>query len=110
MTRPRPGACQRGHPYPDNLVIDNRGWASCRECRRESLRRWYRTHHVPATPDPVAIERATAGDPPARLTPRERTAAIQRLDTHGYSARQIAERIGCSPRTVHRARGRRATA
>ncbi|MEU0317082.1 helix-turn-helix domain-containing protein [Nocardioides sp. NPDC006273] len=107
---PRPDACQRGHPYPANLAIDNRGWKSCRQCRRDSWRRWYRAHYIPAAPDHVAVNRATDGDPPARLTPRERAAVIHRLDAYGYTARQIADRIGCSKRTVHRARGRRTPA
>jgi len=94
--------CVHGHPFPTNLRIDRRGWALCITCQRAS--------YTPVSPDPAAIERAAVGDPPERLTPRERTAAIHRLDTCGLTARQIAERIGCSPRTVHRARGRHTTA
>lgn len=101
-----PDACQRGHPYPENLVTDNRGWTSCRECRRVSYRRWYHAHYVPATPDEIAVERVVMGDPPSRLTPSERSAAIQRLAARGLTARQIAEQTRCSPRTVHRIRAR----
>ncbi|WP_282696304.1 helix-turn-helix domain-containing protein [Streptomyces sp. CC208A] len=90
--------CRHGHPFPDNLRIDTRGWAVCRTCERNT--------YTPAQPDEIAIERAIAGDPPPRLTPRERAAAIQQLSRHGYSARQIAERLRCTPRTVHRARTR----
>lgn len=37
----------------------------------------------------------------------ERHAAIAELDRQGMSAKTIAEQLGCSPRTVHRARNKR---
>ncbi|MDF2708152.1 MAG: hypothetical protein K0R62_3804 [Nonomuraea muscovyensis] len=98
--------CPHGHPYPENLVIDSRGWTTCRECRRAAWRCWYRRNYAPATPDEIAVDRAVMGDTPTRLTPRERTAAVQRLDRRGLSARQIAEHVGCTKRTVHRIRNR----
>jgi DNA-binding CsgD family transcriptional regulator len=92
-------SCLHGHPWPEHLGRDTRGWAYCRACQRRSY-----------SPDPAAIERAVAGYPPDRLTPRERTAAIQKLTRLGLSAPLIAERVGCSQRTVHRARTRAAAA
>lgn len=44
------------------------------------------------------------------MTPTERHAAIAGLDWQGLSARAIAELLGCSPRTVHRARSIRRAA
>jgi DNA-binding NarL/FixJ family response regulator len=95
-------ACRHGHPFPENAARDSRGWLYCRECNRVRARR------PAAEPDEAAIERAAAGDPPERLTPRERQAAITRLDQRGLSSAAIAERIRCSRRTVHRARSRAA--
>lgn len=45
-----------------------------------------------------------------RLTPAARHAAIAELDRQGLSARAIAEELGCSLRTVHRARAQRRAA
>ncbi len=57
--------------------------------------------------DPVAVDRACAGELPAgRLTVSERTAAVSRLTRSGLSARQVSARMGVSPRTVVRARRR----
>ncbi len=97
-------ACKHGHPYPENAARDSRGWLYCRECNRLRARR----NRDAVTPDTAAIDRAVAGDPPERLTPRERQAAITRLDQWGLSSAVIAERIRCSRRTVHRARSRAA--
>lgn len=44
------------------------------------------------------------------LTPAGRHAAIAELDQQGLSARAIAEQLGCSQRTVHRARSQRRAA
>lgn len=99
-------ACRHGHPFPENLAFGVNGWVFCRECRRIRDRARY----VPAHPDEAAIDRATAGDPPDRLTPRERHAAIHQLDARRLSAAVIAERVRCSTRTVHRARGQQRAA
>lgn len=40
----------------------------------------------------------------------QRHAAIAELDLLGLSAQQIAQKVGCSPRTVHRARAKRRAA
>jgi transposase len=37
----------------------------------------------------------------------QRHAAIAKYDRQGLSAQEIAKRIGCTPRTVHRARAKR---
>lgn len=41
------------------------------------------------------------------MTPAERHAAIAELDRQGLSAQAIAKQLGCSQRTVHRARSQR---
>ena len=41
------------------------------------------------------------------MTPAERHAAIAQYDRQGLSAHAIAAILGCTPRTVHRARAKR---
>lgn len=114
-------ACRHGHPFPQNRGWNDKGHLMCLECRRLIDRARYqpvprkpkqpgprRRHWEPVQPDPAAIDRAVAGDPPERLTPRERHAAIRRLDQRDYPAALIAEHVRCTPRTVHRARSRAA--
>lgn len=106
-------ACRHGHPWPQHLAYNNRDHAYCAECNRIRARASRRRTYVPVPPtepDPIAVERAVAGDPPDRLTASERAAAVLALTQRNVSARQIAERIGCSQRTVHRARSRYAAA
>ncbi|BBC30053.1 hypothetical protein SGFS_013470 [Streptomyces graminofaciens] len=103
-TTPDSPNCRHGHPFPLNLGSSENGHLICLECRRRRQREQAARAYVPAQPDVAAIERTVAGDPPARLTPRERHAAIHRLDRWGLSAAVIAERVRCSKRTVHRAR------
>jgi hypothetical protein len=105
LTTPDSPTCRHGHPFPENLGRNEKGHLICLECRGSRAPRQY---HVPAEPDPIAIERAVAGDPPEHLTPRERHAAIHQLDQWELPAAVIAERIRCSRRTVHRARSRTA--
>jgi DNA-binding NarL/FixJ family response regulator len=107
-TTPDSPACRNGHPFPENLTFDGRGGLICRECRRQTDHKKHLRRYQPAQPDEAAIERAAAGDPPERLTPRERHAAITQLDRQQLSSAVIAERVGCSRRTVHRARSRAA--
>lgn len=52
--------------------------------------------------DEIAVLRATAGDPPARLNPAERQAAVLQLRRQQLSGSEIARRIGCTDRTVWR--------
>lgn len=92
--------CRHGHPFPDNLGFNEKGHLICLYCRESRGV----SAPGPVEPDPVAIERAVAGDPPARLIPRERHAAIRQLASRGLSAAAIAERVRCSSRTVYRAR------
>lgn len=110
MSQPASPTCKHGHPYPDNLAHRPNGWAYCRACARIRSRNWFATNRAGAGPDDAAIARAVAGDPPARLTPRERHAAIAQLDAQRLPASVIAERVHCSKRTVHRARAKGATA
>lgn len=51
--------------------------------------------------DPVAVQRAVAGDPPGRLTPAERRAAVAQLHPRLSGAR-IAARLGVTDRTIWR--------
>ena len=113
-------ACRHGHPFPENAAHNSDGHLVCLECRRILERARYQpvpriaavgngervSYYLPVEPDHVAIERAVAGDPPERLTPRERHAAIRQLDRWDLSAAAIAERVRCSKRTVHRARAK----
>lgn len=103
-TTPDSPNCRHGHPWPENRRESSDGWSYCLECKRARQRRWWAENYPPEQPDEVAIQRATAGDPPGRLTQRERHAAIRQLDAKGLSAAVIAERVRCSKRTVHRAR------
>jgi hypothetical protein len=52
--------------------------------------------------DEIAVERACRGDRTIPLTRAEMAAAFTWLDSHGYSAAQIAERLGVQQRTVER--------
>ena len=99
-TTPDSPACRHGHPWPANQGRNEKGHLVCLACRRVRDRARYR----PAEPDEIAIERAVAGDPPDRLTYRERRAAIRQLDTWQLPAAVSAERVRCSRRTVHRVR------
>lgn len=101
-------SCRHGHAWPENRRENSNGWTYCLACKRARQRHWWTENNPPAQPDEIAIQRATAGDPPDRLTPRERHAAIARLDRRDLPAAVIAEHVRCSPRTVHRARSKRA--
>lgn len=54
--------------------------------------------------DEVAVERLIDGTLMRTPTSSELAAAIDCLDRRGYSARRIAERLGCTMRTVQRRR------
>lgn len=58
-----------------------------------------------ANTDWVAVDRAIHGIR-IRLNSREITEAVDYLSFHGHSAREIADRIGVTSRTVQRARAR----
>lgn len=57
--------------------------------------------------DEVAVDQAVAGCRRGPLTIAERRAVIDRLDVLGHSAAVIAERAGCTERTVVRRRKQR---
>ncbi|MCX5587590.1 hypothetical protein [Streptomyces erythrochromogenes] len=106
-----PPTCRNGHPYPEHLAHNNRGWAYCRACARAANRAHYHRNRPPAITDrrkavvdAAAIERAVSGDPPPRLTPSERAEVVAVLTRRGCSARQIAEHARCTSRTVDRIR------
>jgi len=114
-------ACRHGHPFPENVAHYPNGWLYCLTCSRIRGRNRPSTAqpqkisicrprrasvYQPVEPDEIAIERAVAGDPPGRLTPRERAAAIAQLDAWQLPAPVIAERVRCSRRTVYRVRSR----
>lgn len=48
--------------------------------------------------DPVAVERAVAGEPAGRLTVAEKEEAVRRLDRMGVGSSQIAARVGFASR------------
>jgi len=79
------------------VVGIHHGHGMCRRC-------YPFTSHGRAVVDQVAVERAVAGDPPARLTPRERRAAVAELTRRGLSAPQIAARVHVTVRAVERNR------
>lgn len=90
--------CPNGHPFPENQR-QRGGRIYCSACRIAQRRN-------PITLDPVAVERAIAGNPPAHLNHLEIAEAVLALDRDGYTARQIADRVGCCRRTVIRVRVR----
>lgn len=102
-------ACRHGHPFPENRGFNSSGHLICLECDRAKKRRWWAANAQPAQVDEIAIVRAVAGDPPGRLTPRERRAAIHQLAERQLSTSEIADRVGCSERTVWRALARSAS-
>ena len=55
--------------------------------------------------DPEAVEAAVRGEKP-KLSPIERAEAIAKLHERSWSARRVAEWIGCNPKTVERVRAR----
>lgn len=116
-----PTLCRNGHR--------RRVGGRCEECDRAAWdRRFWAVHEghrvteegptgrrrcLQCTPhrfdvDEVAVLRAVAGDPPQRLNPAERAAAVLQLHERQLPPEVIAERVGCSVRTVwrvyHRAR------
>ena len=93
--------CRHGHPFPQNRAFYPNGWLYCLECARIRSRRSAAAGYRAVEPDEMAIERAMAGDPPERLTPRERAKAVRLLTARGVSAKEIATRVRCSPRNVH---------
>ncbi|MEU5580988.1 helix-turn-helix domain-containing protein [Streptomyces huasconensis] len=99
-------ACRNGHPYPENQRADKNGWHYCAACHREKNRRWRARNPQRAQPDEMAVLRAVQGDPPDRLTPRERAEAIRQLTRKGLTVELTAERLRCHRNTVKRARKR----
>lgn len=90
------------------------------ECHRCYSRQWARTHHDeirgrrrPGRPlhhpdntiDEVAIQRVLEGMP-TTLTCAEFTHAFDELDRRGYTAPEMAQRLGCAERTITRHRAR----
>ena len=82
-----------GHPY----TRDAAGRRRCLTCRHPSGSR---------DVDPIAVERAIAGDPPPVLSIGDIAASVQKLSAWGLSNTQIADRVRCSDRTVQRIRTR----
>ncbi|MEU8839985.1 hypothetical protein AB0D97_12760 [Streptomyces roseus] len=103
-------ACLHNHLWPEHLAYDYRGWGYCRACQRGWIQNRQSTGYIPAVPDEAAVKRAVLGDPPARLTPREREIAVRSLTDRGLPAWLIAEHVRCTPRTVHRIRTRNTAA
>lgn len=56
--------------------------------------------------DDIAVGRAVAGEPPERLTPAEREAAVTQLLQARFALVEIAQRVGCHRTHVGRIRDR----
>jgi len=125
--KPIPEECGHGHRLDErNLRFNADGARECRACSRESGRAYNarrlaathaghelietrdgrhfcRTCHRGAQDvDEMAIVRAVAGDPPARLSPAERRAAVLELRALGLTLDLTAQRIGCARSTAWR--------
>lgn len=101
----------------------NHGTANCywhRPCRRPECRqaateyqREYRRRRkerpTDDIPDEVAVERAAYGDRKVPLSRLEVAEVFAYLNAHGYTAAEIALRLGVTPRTVWRWRTGRTT-
>lgn len=118
--------CGRGHSLRLHGLPrkDRPNQYTCRACQREWERErrererdlpeygWRGREHMcahlfePCEPDESSVLRLMSGDVPERIHMTDRTEAIRRLDVQGLSAGQIARRIQCAPRTVHRERAR----
>jgi hypothetical protein len=72
-----------------------------RQRRDGSRYRWCLTCRRNDDVDPVAVQRAVAGDPPGRLTPAERRAAVAQLRPR-LSGVRIAKQLGVTDRTIWR--------
>jgi hypothetical protein len=90
-----------GHTIVETDAIrrDGRPYRQCITCA--PWRTPSTNPHRAVKPDPVAIDRAICGDPPAYLHRAERRAAIRALAGR-LPAPVIAARVGCSERTVWR--------
>jgi hypothetical protein len=72
-----------------------------RQRRNGSRYRWCLTCHREDDVDPVVVQRAVAGDPPGRLSPAERRAAVAQLRPR-LSGVRIAHQLGVTDRTIWR--------
>lgn len=79
---------------PDTIDLTRAYWRN-----RTRRRAQTRTPYV----DPIAVERACAGDR-VRLTRAERRTAVATLHGRGLTARTISTRLGITPRSVQRHR------
>lgn len=83
---------------PMSLTRTNR--RARKVCSQSCGARQLRTHQSEV--DPVAVARLVAGDPPARTTRAERTAATAVLTRRGRSYTQIADHLHITARSVAR--------
>lgn len=77
----------------------------CAQTARRRRRQWYGAGSRTEV-DPVAVERALDGDPTRPLGVAEKVTAIRIAVRRGWNDREIAERIGVTPRHVLRTRQR----
>jgi DNA-binding NarL/FixJ family response regulator len=73
----------------------------CTRCNTTNIRAYNVSD--PGDVDEMAVERLIAGTP-VQARPSERMQAVAYLTRRRLSAKQIAERIGCTKRTVERHR------
>ncbi len=88
------------HAYKKGCRCPAAKAAKAAEDRRWPSRRPPLGGHI----DPVAVARACLGDRTIRLTPAERTAAVEHLTAKGRSRAWIAVQLGIAERTVARHR------
>lgn len=81
-------------------TVEHRGHGLCARCYARQQR-----HSDYA--DPIAVQRLIDGDPPATVTRLEMCTAIDVLDARGFSASEIAERVGLTKRSIERRRAQR---
>lgn len=93
---PNGPACRHGHPWPEHLAHYRDGKHYCRECSRLQHRR--------ARTDDLAVELAVAGQPVRLRRPRDRRQAVRQMLDRNLTGDEMANRIGCTPRTIWRIR------
>lgn len=98
-------AYRHGCRCPEARVAMRPVWAATRARRR--LARGITVRGMPARwveVDEIAVARAVAGEPPARMSPAEKTAAVLALTDLGMSAKAIGRRLRMCTRQVQRHR------
>lgn len=105
MTGPQPKPCGTQAAYESHRRNSETTCPACRAANAARVRN--QTGHLSRRDiDEIAVARATAGDPPARMTIAERAEAVRRLHQRHLSDPGIAGVLGISTMTVLRIRQR----